>query len=45
MTEITWFVYGAFCGYIFHPLLIAIKAIIREAKIAKQEWRKDGRTE
>jgi hypothetical protein len=43
MTEIIWFIYGVIFGYFMDPLIKLIKAIIREAKIAKQEWRKDGR--
>lgn len=43
MTELEWFVYGVILGYFMTPLIKLIKAIIREAKIAKQEWRKDGR--
>lgn len=43
MIELEWFIYGLAIGYFLNPLMTLIKAIIREAKVAKQEWRKDGR--
>ena len=43
MNEIVWFIYGIILGYFMNPLITLIKAIIREAKIAKQEWRNNGR--
>jgi EamA domain-containing membrane protein RarD len=42
MIEIEWFAYGAVFGYFLNPLIMVVKAIIREAKITKSEWRKDG---
>jgi len=41
--QFEWFIYGAAFGYFLNPLIMVVKAIIREAKIAKSEWRKDGR--
>lgn len=40
MTEIEWFIYGFFAGFLAHPLYIIIEKVIEEAKIAKRDWRK-----
>lgn len=45
MTEVTWFIYGFICGVFYLPALAVIRTIVREFKVAKQEWRKDGRSE
>ncbi len=43
MIQFEWFMYGVAFGYFLNPLITIIKAVVREAKTAKSEWRKDGR--
>jgi hypothetical protein len=42
-SKFDWFALGLIIGYFWHPLWNAGKKIIEEAKIAKEEWRKDNR--
>lgn len=37
---VSYFIYGAALGYLWHPVWAIIKKIWHEAKVTRDEWRK-----
>jgi hypothetical protein len=40
LVKLTWLLWGAVIGWFAHPIWIAAKKIIQQAKQAKKEWQK-----